>query len=64
MCKCKNMTAINKISVKGFRNIESVEIDLQKVTSLLAPNNYGKSNLLTQLVLVMYLCVHRLSESK
>lgn len=24
------MTAINKISVKGFRNIESVEIDLQK----------------------------------
>ena len=46
MCKCKNMTAINKISVKGFRNIESVEIDLQKVTSLLAPNNYGKSNLL------------------
>ena len=40
------MASINKITVKGFRNIESTTIDLQNITCLLAPNNYGKSNLL------------------
>ena len=40
------MISIRKITVKGFRNILSTTIDLQDVTCLLAPNNYGKSNLL------------------
>lgn len=38
------MVSLNKISIKGFRNIDSFSIDLQDITSLLAPNNYGKSN--------------------
>ena len=38
------MVALNKISIKGFRNIDFVSIDFQDITSLLAPNNYGKSN--------------------
>ena len=40
------MVSIKKITVKGFRNIESATIDLQNITCLLAPNNYGKSNIL------------------
>lgn len=38
------MVSLNKISIKGFRNIDSFSIDLKDITSLLAPNNYGKSN--------------------
>ena len=38
------MTALNKITIKGFRNIDVFSIDLTNITSLLAPNNYGKSN--------------------
>lgn len=40
------MVSIDKITIKGFRNIESTTIDLKDITCLLAPNNYGKSNIL------------------
>lgn len=38
------MISIKSITIKGFRNILSTTIDLQDITCLLAPNNYGKSN--------------------
>lgn len=41
------MVALNKITIKGFRNIDKFSIDLKDITSLLAPNNYGKSNAMT-----------------
>ena len=37
---------IDRISIGGFRNIEYSDIKLQQLTALLAPNNYGKSNVL------------------
>ena len=40
------MKSIDKVTVGGFCNIESTTIDLQNQTSLLATNNYGKSNVL------------------
>lgn len=40
------MVNINKICIGGFRNIEYSEIKIQQLTALLAPNNYGKSNIL------------------
>lgn len=40
------MVTIDRIGIGGFRNIEYSEIKLQQLTALLAPNNYGKSNLL------------------
>ena len=40
------MISLSKITIKGFGNIDSVTLDLQQITALLAPNNYGKSNVL------------------
>lgn len=40
------MASIKSITIKGFRNILSTTLDLQDITCLMAPNNYGKSNLL------------------
>ena len=40
------MVSLNRITVKGFRNVDEFSIKLNDVTSLLAPNNYGKSNAL------------------
>ena len=40
------MVSIKSITVGGFRNLLSSTIDLQEITGLLAPNNYGKSNVL------------------
>jgi hypothetical protein len=40
------MVKIDRIGIGGFRNIEYAEIRLQQMTALLAPNNYGKSNIL------------------
>ncbi len=37
---------LNKILVGGFTNIGQVSIDLNDLSSLVAPNNYGKSNVL------------------
>lgn len=44
------MTTIERITLGGFRNIECVSLDLQNITSILAPNNYGKSNVLDAIV--------------
>ena len=38
------MASIKSVTIKGFRNILSTTINLQDITCLLAPNNYGKSN--------------------
>lgn len=40
------MTNINRICIGGYRNIDYSELNLQQLTALLAPNNYGKSNIL------------------
>lgn len=37
---------IQKIRIKGFKNIEDTVIDFSKITALIALNNYGKSNLI------------------
>lgn len=37
---------IKKITIKGFSNIEKIELDLSKLNALIALNNYGKSNVL------------------
>ncbi len=37
---------ISKLSIGGFTNIRQVSVDLSDLTSLVAPNNYGKSNVL------------------
>ena len=37
---------IDRISIGGYRNIEYSNIKIQQLTALLAPNNYGKSNVM------------------
>ena len=37
---------LEKIRIDGFKNILDSEIKLDKITSLLSTNSYGKSNLL------------------
>lgn len=37
---------IERIFIDGFRNINNVDINLGKITSLVSLNNYGKSNVL------------------
>ncbi|WP_294197660.1 AAA family ATPase [uncultured Chryseobacterium sp.] len=37
---------INKILIKGFSNIEKIDLELNKLNALIALNNYGKSNVL------------------
>lgn len=38
--------SVKKIKVGGITNIKDVEIPMEKLTALVAPNNYGKSNFL------------------
>ena len=40
------MVSIDRICIGGFRNVDYSEIKLRQMTALLAPNNYGKSNIL------------------
>lgn len=40
------MISIDRFSIKGFRNIKDIDLQLGKITSLLALNNYGKSNVI------------------
>lgn len=42
----KKMINFEKITLSGFKNIDSININLDKITSILSINNYGKSNLL------------------
>ena len=44
------MVSLNKVKIKGFGNIGEVNLNLQQITALLAPNNYGKSNVLESLL--------------
>lgn len=37
---------INKVKIAGFSNIDNVELNLKKINSLIALNNYGKSNVI------------------
>lgn len=42
-----NMINISRITINGFKNIKSINILLNKITSLLSINSFGKSNLLS-----------------
>ena len=44
------MTRIDRICIEGYRNIDHSDISLQQLTALLAPNNYGKSNVLNAIM--------------
>ena len=37
---------IKSISVGGFKNLKRSTIQLNNITAIISPNNYGKSNLL------------------
>jgi len=37
---------LKRIYIDGFKNINDVEVELDRITALLSPNNFGKSNLL------------------
>lgn len=41
-----SMINIEKIIIKGFKNIDSIDLQLNKITGLLSINNFGKSNVL------------------
>lgn len=57
------MITLNKITIKGFRNIENFSIVFNDVSSLLAPNNYGKSNAITAIAFA-YQFIRELPESR
>ncbi|MCI9234189.1 MAG: ATP-binding protein [Bacilli bacterium] len=47
LCKGDDiMVSIDRFSIKGFKNIQAIDLRLEKITSLLALNNYGKSNVI------------------
>ena len=37
---------LNKVKISGIFNLKDVEISLDDLSALIAPNNYGKSNVL------------------
>lgn len=37
---------MKRITVGGFKNVKRTQICFDKMTALVSPNNYGKSNLL------------------
>ena len=37
---------LNKVKISGIFNLKDVEISLEDLSALIAPNNYGKSNVL------------------
>ena len=45
MIKQRNMI-LNKVKISGIFNLKDVEISLDDLSALIAPNNYGKSNVL------------------
>ena len=40
------MMKIKSISVGGFKNLKQTRLELNRITALVSPNNYGKSNVL------------------
>ena len=41
-----NFMIINSIEIRGYRNLQHIKLDISKIASLVAPNGYGKSNVL------------------
>ena len=37
---------LNSITVGGYKNLQRSKIKLSKITAIISPNNYGKTNLL------------------
>lgn len=37
---------IQSISIGGFKNLKQTKVELERITALISPNNYGKSNFL------------------
>lgn len=37
---------VKNITIGGFKNLAKTKIELNKITALVSPNNYGKSNFL------------------
>lgn len=47
---------IDSLIIKGFSNIEHIRLDIGKINALIAPNGYGKSNVLSAISFgLMYL---------
>ncbi|HEX7764281.1 MAG TPA: AAA family ATPase, partial [Cellvibrio sp.] len=44
---------LRKLSIKNFRGIGSAEIDMEDFTTLVGPNNIGKSTILHAIHLVL-----------
>ena len=42
--------SINNIRIGGFANLQDISLSLNKLSALVAPNNYGKSNVLKAIV--------------
>ena len=40
------MSLLNKLTVNGFKSIESCELELQRLNVVIGPNGAGKSNLI------------------
>ena len=40
---------IKKLTIGGFKNLDDIVLDLDKMVAIVSPNNYGKSNLLEAL---------------
>ena len=43
------MINMERFSIKGFKNIKDIDLKLNKITSLIALNNFGKSNIIKSL---------------
>lgn len=46
---------IQRIALDGFRNLSNINIAFSKITSLVALNNFGKSNVFRALILALIL---------
>lgn len=59
----KEYMEIEKITLGGFKNIKKIEIELNKITSLLSINSYGKSNVLDAIIFGLSF-IHATGEQK
>lgn len=48
------MIAVDKIRIRGFRGIASLEMRLERTTVLIGPNNCGKTSVLKALQLALF----------